>query len=64
MEVKVGQYYYRKHRNMWGVWKKGKDDKLENGDTFISDFATQIQAKNFVYKMNGYTIKTDKENGE
>ena len=61
MEVKVGQYYYKKHRNMWGVWKKGKNDTLENGDTFISDFATQIQAKNFVYKMNGYTIKTDKE---
>ena len=60
VEIKEGQYYYHRHRNMWGVWKKGKDNK-ETGtsinDTFIIDFKTEIQAKNFVYKANGWNIK-------
>ena len=53
MEVKDGQYYYAPHRRSWGVWRAGKTSS--NGirsDTFISDFATKIQAENFVYKMN------------
>ena len=53
MEVKDGQYYYAPHRRFWGVWRAGKTSP--NGirsDTFISDFATKIQAENFVYKMN------------
>lgn len=55
--VKEGRFFYARHRIRWGVWKKGK---MENGvrmNEFISDFSTQEQAKNFVYKMNGYTPK-------
>lgn len=55
MEVKDGQYYYAPHRRSWGVWRAGKtSDKGIRSDTFISDFATKIQAENFVYKMNGW----------
>lgn len=53
MEVRDGEYYYAPHRRSWGVWRAGKTSA--NGvrsDTFISDFATKIQAKEFVYKMN------------
>lgn len=51
-KLKEGEYYYHKHRNMWGVWKKCKTvNGVEEGE-FIADFSTQIQAKNFVYKMN------------
>ncbi len=53
MEIKEGQFYYKPHRRSWGVWKRGKTD--ENGmcmDDFIADFATQVQAKDFVYKAN------------
>lgn len=56
-DFKEGQYYYRPHRRSWGVWKAGK---IVNGiqmDDFISDFATKIQAENFVYKMNGWSKK-------
>jgi len=55
MEVKDGQYYYAPHRRSWGVWRAGKtSDKGVRSDTFISDFATKIQAQNFVYKMNNW----------
>lgn len=60
MEIKEGQYYYRRHRNMWGVWKKGKDNEKTGtsiNDSFIMDFKTEIQAKNFVYKCNGWHKK-------
>lgn len=53
MEFKEGQFYYKPHRRSWGVWRRGKTD--ENGmcmDDFIADFATQVQAKDFVYKAN------------
>lgn len=53
-KIKTGQYFYKRHRNMWGVWKKGNDDDLNNGDVFISDFSTQSQAKSFVYKANNW----------
>lgn len=55
LEVQEGQYYYAKHRNKWGVWKRSKAGK--DGvhiDDFIMDFSTQIQAENFVYKANGW----------
>ena len=55
MEVKDGEYYYAPHRRSWGVWKAGKTSA--NGvrsDTFISDFATKIQARDFVFKCNGW----------
>lgn len=56
MEVKEGQFYYRRHRNMWGVYKKGKVQNGVGMDDFVSDFVTQIQAKTFVYRMNGWKI--------
>ena len=58
-DAKPGQYYYAPHRNMWGVWKRGKENNGVSSDEFISDFATKIQARDFVYKMNGYTLKTN-----
>ena len=53
MEVKEGQYYYAPHRNMWGVWKRGREDGSGiHMDDFITDFSTKAQASNFVYSMN------------
>jgi len=54
-EPKDGEYYYKPHRNKWGVWKRSAAGK--NGvhmDDFISDFSTQTQAANFVKKANGW----------
>jgi len=58
-KVKPGQYYYAPHRNMWGVWKRGDEHNEVSTDSFIIDFTTKIQARDFVYKMNGYTLKTN-----
>lgn len=56
-EPKEGEYFYRPHRKGWGVWKAGKVVNGIGGNEFISDFSTQIQARNFVYRMNGWEIK-------
>ena len=53
-DLKEGQYYYQRHKNKWGVWKKGKDDNGVSLGQFISDFDTQVQASNFVKRMNGW----------
>ena len=55
---KEGEYYYAPHRSMWGVWKAGNVGKGGSRlDMFITDFSTQIQAQNFVAKMNGWAKK-------
>ena len=56
-----GKFYYGRHRGSWGVWKVGKRNAKTGVrmDDFVCDFATEIQARNFVYKMNGYTNKKD-----
>ena len=56
-EPKEGQYYYAPHRNKWGVWKAGKVINGVQMSQFIMDFSTQVQAKDFVYKMNGFKPK-------
>lgn len=53
--AKHGQYYYTPHRNMWGVWKKGRMVNGAQMDDFIMDFPTKIQAEKFVYKANGWS---------
>lgn len=58
-DVKEGKFYYAPHRSQWGVWKRGKADEKTGAhmDDFIMDFSTKIQAENFVYRMNGWTMK-------
>lgn len=52
--VSDGQYYWRRHRSLWGVWKKNRSpDGIEN-DEFIRDFTTMDAAKAFVYFNNGW----------
>ena len=59
--LEEGKYYYARHRGQWGVWRVGKTSQKTGVrmDDFVTDFCTQIQAKNFVYKMNGYNIKNN-----
>ena len=47
-----GNYYYAPHRRHWGVWKVGKKINGCSNNQFICDFATKIQADEFVKKMN------------
>ena len=56
MERKEGEYYFAPHRRSWGVWKTGKTVNGVQSDDFIMDFSTKIQARNFVYRMNGWRL--------
>lgn len=52
-----GQYYYAKHRNMWGIWKVGKKVNNTRMDHFIMDFSAKLDAERFVYRMNGWSMR-------
>ena len=51
---RIGQYFYGRHRNLWGVWQCTYRDDYRSGSTHIKDFPTWAEAKNFVYRMNGW----------
>lgn len=52
-----GQYFYARHRSMWGVWKRDNPNESARSGTFIKDFPTKEEARNEVYKLNGWKNK-------
>ena len=55
MKAKLGQYHYAPHRSFWGVWQW--TEVSENGGacgTFIKDFRSREEAREFVWQMNGW----------
>ena len=59
MEAKVGQYYFGRHRSVWGIWQY---DVVDNGFTsanHIKDVCSYEEAVKEVYRLNGWgTPKT------
>jgi len=56
-QLKDGQYYYRPHRSMWGIWKHHKlGDGISEGE-FIMDCGTKEEASREVYRLNGWKVK-------
>ena len=51
MKPVLGQYHYAPHRNWWGVWQW--DSVTENGasGTFIKDFRTKEDGRDFQYAL-------------
>ena len=49
-----GQYYYARHRSMWGVWRAGKDVNGFRDDDFIKDFVNKEDARKYVYSLNNW----------
>ena len=49
-----GQYYYARHRSMWGVWRAGKEINGFRDDDFIKDFVNKEDARKYVYQLNGW----------
>lgn len=47
--VRIGQYLYRPHRNMWGIYRR-----WESGNAHIVDFPTKEEARAEVYRLNGW----------
>lgn len=55
--MRNGQYYYRPHRTRWGVWKNTVSGEVTVG-TFIRDFDTKEEARQFVFANNGWKKQT------
>lgn len=53
----VGQYYYAPHRKLWGVWQWTMVTNDGASGSFVKDFKTRDDARDFVYKMNGWVNK-------
>ena len=54
MKAVLGQYHYAPHRCYWGVWQW--TEVSENGacGTFIKDFRSKEEAREYVWQMNGW----------
>ena len=62
MKTVLGQYHYAPHRCFWGVWQW--TEVTENGasGTFIKDFRSKEEAREFVWQMNGWGKPSKKLN--
>ena len=62
MKAILGQYYYAPHRRSFGVWQW--TEVSENGacGTFIKDFRSKEEARDYVWQMNGWGTPRTKLN--
>ena len=62
MKAVLGQYHYAPHRCFWGVWQW--TEVTENGasGTFIKDFRSKEEAREYVWQMNGWGKPSKKLN--
>ena len=59
IQAKVGDYFYGRHRNMFGVWVYDTVTENYTSGNFVADFHSREEARAFVWKMNGWgTPKT------
>lgn len=54
MRMKEGQYYYRPHGIMWGVWINHNHPNGTSTGDFVEDFPTKEEASRFVYEKNDW----------
>lgn len=55
--AKVGQCFYAPHRSAFGVWTWNRIEEGFASGTFVMDFNTREEARNYVFAMNGWTQK-------
>ena len=53
--MKDGQYYYAPHRSVWGIWCNHNHGNGASSGTFVKDCLTKEEAKNEVYRLNGWS---------
>lgn len=56
--LKIGQYSYGRHYNCIGIWVCSEITENSSSHTFVKDVQTWEEAKEFVYRMNGWTKKS------
>ena len=54
MKAEVGKYYYALHRRNWGVWVWTSVTETGASGTFVKDFQSKEEAREYVWAMNGW----------
>ena len=54
MKAVLGQYHYAPHRCFWGVWQWTEVSETGACGTFIKDFRSKEEAREYVWMMNGW----------
>ena len=54
MKAILGQYYYAPHRRSYGVWQWDWVSEKGASGRFVKDFCTKEEAREYVWKMNGW----------
>ena len=54
MKAILGQYYYAPHRRNFGVWQWTEVSGNGAYGTFIKDFRSKEEAREYVWQMNGW----------
>ena len=54
MKAILGQYYYALHRRSYGVWQWDWVSEKGASGRFVKDFCTKEEAREYVWKMNGW----------
>ena len=54
MRAILGQYYYAPHRRSFGVWQWTDVSETGACGTFIKDFRSKEEAREFVWQQNGW----------
>ena len=62
MKEILGQYYYAPHRRSFGVWQWTEVSETGACGTFIKDFRSKEEAREYVWQMNGWGTPRTKLN--
>ena len=62
MKAILGQYHYAPHRCFWGVWQWTSVSENGASGTFIKDFRSKEEAREYVWQMNGWGKPSKKLN--
>ena len=54
MKAEIGKYYYAPHRRSYGVWQWDWISKKGASGRFVKDFQSKEEAREYVWKMNGW----------
>ena len=62
MKAILGQYHYAPHRRLWGVWVWTSVSEHGVSGTFVKDFMSKEEAREYVWAMNGWGQPSKKLN--
>ncbi len=62
MMATLGQYHYAPHRRNCGIWVWTSVTETGASGTFVKDFQSKEEAREYVWKMNGWGCPKTKLN--